>query len=188
MKYIMTAILVATDSGCRVFRETGEGKVELAGRKLCALAPDMSGACLAVVDEKEVWRRSADGTWSKLTAVDIGLQSIMSSHGTIYCGGMDEAAILRIPRNGAPARLNSFDHVSGCSEWFAGGPPLGVRSLTATFDGTALLAAVHVGGIPRSEDGGETWTPTIPVMFDVHEVRAHPSLPNVVAAATAVGL
>ena len=96
----MTAILVATDSGCRVLRGTGEGKVELAGRKLCALAPDVGGACLAVVDEKEVWRRSADSTWSKLTAVDIGLQSIMSSQGTIYCGGTDEAAIGVLARQG----------------------------------------------------------------------------------------
>jgi hypothetical protein len=184
----MTAILVATDSGCRVLRETGEGKVELAGRKLCALAPDVGGACLAVVDEKEVWRRSADSTWSKLTAVDIGLQSIMSSQGTIYCGGTDEAAILRIRRSAGPERLKSFDHVEGRNEWFAGGPPLGVRALTSTLDGNALLAAVHVGGIPRSEDGGETWTPTIPVAFDVHEVRAHPSLPNIVAAAAAIGL
>ncbi|HEY4990155.1 MAG TPA: hypothetical protein VII09_10130, partial [Opitutaceae bacterium] len=37
-------------------------------------------------------------------------------------------------------------------------------------------------------DGGETWTPTIPIAFDVHEVRAHPSLTDIVAAATAVGL
>jgi hypothetical protein len=184
----MTTILVATDSGCRVFRETGEGEVELAGHRICALAPDGSGACLAVVDEKEVWRRSADGTWSRLSAVEIGLQSIMSGHGVLYGGGMNEAAILRIARNGESERLKSFDHVQGRSEWFAGGPPLGVRALTATLDGRALLAAVHVGGIPRSEDGGESWTPTIPVMFDVHEVRAHPSLPNIVAAAAAVGL
>jgi hypothetical protein len=37
-------------------------------------------------------------------------------------------------------------------------------------------------------DRGETWRPTIPVNFDVHEVRAHPSRSNVVAAAAAVGL
>ena len=30
---------------------------------------------------------------------------------------------------------------------------------------------VHVGGIPRSTDGGKTWAPTIPIEFDVHEVR-----------------
>jgi hypothetical protein len=101
---------------------------------------------------------------------------------------MRDAEIVRISPSSAPLRLKSFDAVPGRSEWFAGGPPLGVRAITETSDGSTLLAAVHVGGIPRSEDGAETWTPTIPVMFDVHEVRSHPCIPNLVAAAAAVGL
>ncbi len=94
--------------------------------------------------------------------------------------------MVRIPPNGKPERLKGFDNVPGRGKWFGNGPPLGVRSLTATADGAALLAAVHVGGIPRSSDRGDTWTSTVPVMFDVHEVAAHPSMPNIVAAAAAV--
>ena len=60
--------------------------------------------------------------------------------------------------------------------------------MTATSDGAVLLANVHVGGIPRSVDGGVTWQPTIDVDSDVHEVRAHPNRPGVVVAAAAVGL
>jgi hypothetical protein len=101
---------------------------------------------------------------------------------------MEEAALLRISAAGEVERLVGFDHVQGRKDWFAGGPPLGVRGLTATADGAALLAAVHVGGVPRSTDWGESWAPTIPVMFDVHEARAHPSTPGLIAAATAVGL
>jgi len=67
------------------------------------------------------------------------------------------------------------------------GPPLGVRSITATTDGV-LLANVHVGGIPRSTDAGKSWHPTIDVATDVHEVKAHPSRPNIVVAAAAAGL
>jgi len=59
--------------------------------------------------------------------------------------------------------------------------------MTATLDGV-LLANVHVGGVPRSVDGGATWAPTIDVASDVHEVRAHPSRAGVVMAAAAVGL
>jgi photosystem II stability/assembly factor-like uncharacterized protein len=51
-----------------------------------------------------------------------------------------------------------------------------------------LFANVHVGGIPRSTDGGRTWQPTIDIHSDVHEVRGHPVDPNIVAAASAVGL
>jgi photosystem II stability/assembly factor-like uncharacterized protein len=68
------------------------------------------------------------------------------------------------------------------------GPPLGIRSLTATCDGAAVLANVHVGGIPRSTDAGITWQPTIDIECDVHQVCAHPTRPEIVIAAAAVGL
>src|SRR5450432_2531669 len=101
---------------------------------------------------------------------------------------MDQAAVVRRRPGGQPERLAGFDTCPGRGEWFAGGPPLGVRSLAATSDHAAVIAAVHVGGLPYSLDQGSTWKPTVPVMFDVHEVRAHPALPNLVAAAAAVGL
>jgi hypothetical protein len=185
---LMAEVLVATDSGCRVFCHAGEPALELEGRSIGPLAAEAGGSCVAVVDQREIWRRSRGRNWSKLATADIALQSILSAGDHIFCGGMEEATVLRVTKAGEMERLKGFDDVPGRSEWFAGGPPLGVRSLAATLEGKALLAAVHVGGMPRSEDGGKTWAPTIPVLFDVHEVRAHPSLPNFVAAATTVGL
>jgi hypothetical protein len=93
--------------------------------------------------------------------------------------------------------LEGFDRVAGRETWFAGsamvngqrmGPPLGIRSVAANADGSVLFANVHVGGIPRSVDGGRTWQPTIDVLSDVHEVRGHPEDPEMVVAAAAVGL
>lgn len=115
---------------------------------------------------------------------------------TLYAGTHD-ARLFRIRTDGGIESLPGFDAAEGRETWYAGtavvdgevvGPPLGVRSLTATADGRALLANVHVGGIPRSTDGGATWRATIAVDADVHEVRAHRRRPNVVAAASAVGL
>ena len=60
--------------------------------------------------------------------------------------------------------------------------------MAANANGTVLLANVHVGGIPRSVDGGKTWEPTIDIHSDVHEVRGHPADPDLVAAASAAGL
>ena len=37
-------------------------------------------------------------------------------------------------------------------------------------------------------DGRRTWQPTIDINSDVHEVRAHPADPDIVAAASAIGL
>jgi hypothetical protein len=43
----MTTILVATDSGCRVFSEPGEERLELAGRRMGPLACHVDGTCIA---------------------------------------------------------------------------------------------------------------------------------------------
>jgi hypothetical protein len=181
-------ILVATGSGCRVFTAAGESRMELTGRAVNALASEVGGTCLAVVEGQEIRRRSIGGEWAQVATTDIALESILSNGGIIYGGASAEAAMLSIPAGGEAKRLTGFDDVPGRREWFANGPPLHVRSLTATADGAAILAAVHVGGISRSSDQGQTWTPTIPIAFDVHEVCAHPSMPNLVAAAAAAGL
>jgi len=116
--------------------------------------------------------------------------------------GTDDAHILRVDPNGAQQsstqqRLTGFEAVAGRDRWYAGsaivdgkrvGPPLGIRSMAATCDGAVLLANVHVGGVPRSTDAGLTWRPTIDIESDVHQVCAHPTRPDIVIAAAAVGL
>jgi photosystem II stability/assembly factor-like uncharacterized protein len=117
--------------------------------------------------------------------------------GDVIYVGTDDARILRVSANDKIDPLGGFDAVAGRDTWYAGsalingqlvGPPLGIRSITATSDGAVLLANVHVGGIPRSTDGGLTWQPTIDVDSDVHEVCAHPIRPDIVIAAAAIGL
>ena len=189
----MAIVLAATGAGCRVFGESGEMASELPGRTVSFITRDPDGNCLAIVDEKQIWKRDLGGMWGFVAQAEISLQSLLSSGGAVFAGGLNEAVVLRVSSDGDVERLGGFDETRGRDEWFAGGPPLGVRSLAATADGAATLAAVHVGGIPRSIDGGASWTPTIPVMFDVHEVSAHSSLPGVAAsgfaaAACAVGL
>jgi hypothetical protein len=121
----------------------------------------------------------------------------MAVQDTIYVG-TDDARMLRLSHDGgALDSIEEFDHVAGRDAWFAGsaivngqrlGPPLGIRSVTANSSGSVLFANVHVGGIPRSLDCGRTWQPTIDINSDVHEVCAHPADPDVVAAASAIGL
>jgi photosystem II stability/assembly factor-like uncharacterized protein len=115
----------------------------------------------------------------------------------IYAGTDDARMVCLHPETREFSLLDGFDRVPGRDEWFAGsaivngqrvGPPLGIRSVAANSDGSVLYANVHVGGIPRSLDGGETWQPTIAVNSDVHEVCAHPADPDIVVAASAVGL
>ena len=96
--------------------------------------------------------------------------------------------MVRVSEAGVVEPVPSFDTVAGRESWHSVGIPLQVRSMTATADGGAVLVNVHVGGIPRSVDGGMTWTPTIAVDDDVHQVLAHPTRPEIVVAAASVGL
>jgi hypothetical protein len=102
--------------------------------------------------------------------------------------GTDDARVLKLSAAGALEPCPGFDSVPGRDEWHRVGSPLQVRSMTATCDGAAVLVNVHVGGIPRSVDGGDTWLPTVAVDDDVHQVLAHPTRPEIVVAAASVGL
>jgi hypothetical protein len=166
---------------------------EMAGQPVPALASDGRGGALAIVG-RSLRRRDPSGVWSTLAASDLDLSCCVASGDAVYAG-TDDARVLRV-EGGRLEPLRSFDTVAGRDTWYAGtavidgrvvGPPLGVRSMAATLDGV-LLVNIHVGGIPRSADGGATWAPTIDVEADVHEVRAHPGRAGVVAAAAAAGL
>jgi hypothetical protein len=150
---------------------------------------------LAVVDGRSVCRRTGYGSWSTIATTDVDLACLIAVGDAIYLG-TDDARLLRLEPDGRVDALSGFDAVPGRATWYAGtamvngqlvGPPLGVRSLSATADGV-LFANVHVGGIPRSADDGRTWEPTIDIASDVHEVRTHPTSSNIVAAASALGL
>jgi hypothetical protein len=169
---------------------------EFAGHPVNALTPDGHGGAVAIVDRQSLWRRTSVGTWRTVATSDFELACSVAVGDVIYVG-TDDAHILKVNTNGSVEQLGGFDAVAGRDTWYAGsalidgqrvGPPLGIRSMTATSDGTVLLANVHVGGIPRSTDGGVTWQPTIEVESDIHEVRAHPTHPGIVIAAGATGL
>lgn len=188
-------ILVSTWSD-GVFALDGAARShELAGQAVQALASDGRGGALAIVEAGLLRRRTPDGTWSTLAAAP-HLACCVAAGAAIYVGTND-AQLLRLAAHGALEPLPGFASVPGRAQWYAGqalvdgrmlGPPLGIRSMTATADGAVLLANVHVGGIPRSVDGGATWRATIEIDSDVHEVRAHPERSEIVAAAAAVGL
>jgi hypothetical protein len=191
-----TIFVASWDSGLHIL--SGEGRHhELANDRIRSLAPDGQRGILAIVGNRTLRRRAASGEWTVIATSDLDLSCCIKVRGTIYVG-TDDARLLRVSSGGGKLELlPSFDEVAGRDTWYAGsavvngqrvGPPLGIRSITATSDGATLLANVHVGGIPRSSDDGRMWQPTIDIATDVHEVHAHPSKPNAVIAAAGVGL
>jgi hypothetical protein len=179
------AVLVATLDGYHIFSSSGAHHTALDGHRVEALTPRPSGTWIAIVDAHEVWQHGDDG-WVALASSDLVLSSLVTIDGDVFVGTVGPRVLKLDGTTLAP--LTGFDAVPGRDEWHAVGSPLVVRSFTATADGAALLANVHVGGIVRSDDGGRSWSPTIDVDADVHEVRAHPSRSEIVMAAAAVGL
>ena len=169
---------------------------EVADQPVTSLAPDGNSGALVIVGGRSLCRRVAGGEWRTLATSESELSCCVAVGDAIYVG-TDDAHVLRVGANGTFEQLAGFDAVAGRDKWYAGtalidgrlvGPPLGVRSIAASCDDAVLFANVHVGGIPRSNDGGVTWQPTIDIDNDVHQVCAHPSRPEVVIAAAASGL
>jgi hypothetical protein len=190
-------IIVAT-WGDGLFAVTGDGRrQEIADLSVKGLAPDGCGGALAIVGGNSLRRRAPSGEWATVATSEFELSCCMAVRDTIYVG-TDDARMLRLrDRNAVLEPIDGFDNVAGRDAWFAGSaivngqrvvPPLGMRSVTANSHGSILFANVHVGGIPRSMDGGQTWQPTIDINSDVHEVCAHLANPDIVFAASAIGL
>ncbi|MDP9340951.1 MAG: glycoside hydrolase [Actinomycetota bacterium] len=179
----MTEILVGTAGGLRVLGERPRAILE--GHAVAALAR-ADGTWWALIDGHEVWR-DVLGTPERATAIPaLRGNCLVATEGGTLLTGTAEARLFRID-DGAAEPVASFDRVEGRDAWYTpwGGPP-DVRTMSAGPD-RAIYANVHVGGIPVSRDGGESWTPTIEVDADVHQVLARPDHPGNVLAATAWG-
>lgn len=182
----MSTVFAGTDDGILVFVDGTPGPPELRGRTVRHLARDRVEV-VAIVDDRVVARRTPDGIWSDVATAPSDLTCLLPRPGGALCGTAD-GHLLRL-LDGGFAPVAGFDTVAGRNTWHAvpSGEP-SVRSITETADQRALLASVHVGGIPRSGNGGASWRPTIAVEADVHEVRAHPFDPKLVLAPAGCGL
>jgi hypothetical protein len=181
------AVLVATVDGYHVLTSSGEHHVALEGHQVAALTPGPRGTWIAIVDDHEIWQHGDDGEWRTLASTDLDLACLVTVDDVVFAGAVGPH-LLRLGADGKLTALPGFEAMPGRDEWHPVGAAIHVRSLTATVDGESMLANVHVGGIARSGDGGHSWHPTIEVDADVHEVKAHPTSPGIVMAASAVGL
>jgi len=186
----MTRLVVGTVKGLYELEagasEARTGSGPLADREVIALAED-EGTLWALADGRTLLRRERGDQWAEVAEGGrFELTCLLPTTAGLLLGAED-ARLLRL-EGGRLEPVSSLDEVAGRETWHTpwGGPPA-VRSLAQDRAGR-LHVNVHVGGIPRSADGGRTWRPTIDVDADVHQVLAHPSLPDLVLAATAMGL
>ncbi|ARV59013.1 hypothetical protein BZZ01_10525 [Nostocales cyanobacterium HT-58-2] len=172
-----------------------EQHIELEGYLIAAVASSPDGLwaisrrldASRIAEHNCVWHRHPNGEWHQVASVnDLQLNCILPLKSAVLVG-TSGACLIRIV-NSSTHRINCFESVEGRSQWYTpwGGPP-DVRSMAVGQSGE-LYVNVHVGGILRSLDQGQSWQPTIDVHADVHEVRTVLDHPELVLAATAQGL
>jgi photosystem II stability/assembly factor-like uncharacterized protein len=112
------------------------------------------------------------GRWQQKARLRDAAGLVLQPLGAERClVGTESAHLLRIDTEGVH-RLLSFDDVPGREEWYnpaASGRP-DVWSFAAT--GDAIFVSVHVGGLWRSDDLGDTWDCALAPEVDVHQVAA----------------
>ena len=179
----MPRVLVGTADGLHRFDSSGNRLgTEHKDSAVTALTPE-GWELWAVLDGTELWHTAGVDWWFHVAdSENLRLNCIADTRAGVVAGTA-QAGLLRVAGDGLE-RIASFDEIEGRGEWFTpwGGPP-DVRSVTE--DGDTVYANVHVGGIVRSQDHGDSWAPTIDIRADVHQVRTGHGR---VYAATARGL
>jgi hypothetical protein len=163
----MPRIFVGADDGLHVFEDGRAGELAHPGRRVTALGrEDME--MWAILDDHEVWHTAAMDWWFHVATLEELRGNCIADTVAGVLVGTSHAHLLRVSGPGVE-RVDAFDEAPGRDGWYTpwGGPP-DTRSI-AENDGV-VFANVHVGGIVRSRDRGDTWEPTIDVDADVHRV------------------
>lgn len=178
----MPTILVATRDGMHTFDDEGRpGGIDHIGRSVTALGRARD-ELWAIVEASELWH-TAGADWSHVTDLEDLRATCVAGIGADVFVGSSGARLFRLAGE-ALEPVVAFDRAEGREAWYTpwGGPP-DTRSI-ANWDHDVHVN-VHVGGILHTDDGGQTWTPTIDVDSDVHHVT---TAEGMVLAACAGGL
>lgn len=163
-------ITLATASGMRAL---GSAIDPLHGADVTTLAAAADGGFWALVRHRHIYRisRGQAEAVAKLEKPEVGW-CLLEHQGSLFIG-TDNAALFEL-REGALRRVAGFDETEGRSEWWQPPGRRPATTWTLAADADHLFVNVHVGGVLRSRDRGASFTPTIDLNDDVHEVSVGP--------------
>lgn len=146
------------------------------------------GQVAAVGKEGRVWERNGETWTATRVAEDVTVESLLMLGDVLHAGTEPTRVFRKRWGENQWQMVSALDELP-LSEHFhtPWGGPASVRTMAATSPKQFYLD-IHVGGIVRTRDGGETWeTINDGLEEDVHQVATHPLKPQRVYAATADG-
>jgi hypothetical protein len=177
----MLRILVATRDGLHTLDQRGHDvAVEHAGRSVTAVVRD-GPQLWAILNREQVWH-APEAEWRHVATLEGVAATCIAMTDAIHVGS-SKARLFRLT-DGALEPVEAFDAAEGRDSWYTpwGGPP-DTRSISEW--GDDVYVNLHVGGVLHTGDSGATWSPTIDIDADVHQVATAGGL---VLAAGARGL
>ncbi|HEV8022853.1 MAG TPA: hypothetical protein VGP41_16375 [Candidatus Lustribacter sp.] len=197
----MASLVVGTADGVVILDEDGSGTWNVAARLLPGaevnnLVAEASGTVLASSRESGLVRIDVE----RATATPLGAGTLPQAVRSIAISPADPAVIyagtepaaLFCSRDGG-ATWSEDAQVAGMREarkWqYPGNVKPHIRNIVIDREDPQLIfAAVQIGGVLRTEDGGAHWEDlTVDIDPDVHKIVQHPTAPNVFFAVTGGG-
>ena len=188
-------ILISTQNGIYGWDESSQtlNLYALEGKDIRQVAAALDGTHIAYDADGAIWlSRNQGKSWNSIADSPINEEiTVLFVHridNDIYFG-TEPPKIYRYKCNNQHWELvTDLSTLEIAKTWYTpwGGPPA-VRSAAPTYSGDLYLN-IHVGGVLRTLNRGETWLPTNEGLeLDVHEVAACRKRENAVYTATANG-
>ncbi|MFQ5875583.1 MAG: hypothetical protein ACE5JL_17545, partial [Dehalococcoidia bacterium] len=192
-----TKLIVGTESGILVLeRADGSWRKSAGGldgkfvEKL-ELTPD--GRLFAGLPRDGVYKADGSpGSWRRILEADVRGLAISPHDPSVLFAGTEPASVFRSVDGGETwEELSAVKELPSVPQWTFPAPPHQPHVRTFDFisgEPQTVLAGVEVGGVIRSQDGGETWEEIGEGIYeDVHYILANPKSPDVVYSTTGAG-
>jgi photosystem II stability/assembly factor-like uncharacterized protein len=163
---------------------------QLAGVHVCAVAAADNGTVFVGSRGHGLLQSTGDLTvWQPVETPDAAqnIRSLRTVGDKLLVGTEPAAVFEYAPRTSVWSAMGDLWECPGATDWFYPVPTEKVHTRYLAVDPTRperLYAAMQVGGVAISPDGGETWSDRRNLDLDVHMIEPHPTQAGVLFAGT----